>query len=124
MIRTILITFFVLFGISNSCLAQNDARIEALEKEVAELNERLSEIVLLLTAALISSQEQETSQEMKTDLSNWRKLKTGMGKNKVIELLGEPNRVNGGKMAEWFYSSDGSVQFYDNKLYSWGEPLN
>ena len=77
----------------------------------------------------------ESAQGIKTDtqkplansdgwksLANWRQLTTGMTPIDVRGLLGEPQRVDGGEFANWYYPNRGSVGFYSGKLNRWQEP--
>jgi len=40
----------------------------------------------------------------------------------VRGLLGEPQRVDGGDIANWYYPNRGSVGFFLGKLNRWQEP--
>lgn len=55
-------------------------------------------------------------------LNNWRKLTTNMGYDDVRKILGEPDRINGGSVARWYYKNGGEATFISNKLDSWKEP--
>ena len=96
-------------------------RITQLEKEVQELKLRLSKLEGPQT---ITNQQQRTivSGEGWKSLANWRSLKNGMSYEEVRSILGEPSRVDGGNIAYWYYSNQGRVIFYSNKLHSWEEP--
>lgn len=45
-----------------------------------------------------------------------------MGEDGVRKLLGEPQRVEGGRLAIWYYQNHGSVMFSEGKVYRWSEP--
>lgn len=55
-------------------------------------------------------------------LANWRKLATDMKPSAVRKILGEPQKVDGGEIATWYYENEGTVTFMRGKLYSWHEP--
>jgi outer membrane protein assembly factor BamE (lipoprotein component of BamABCDE complex) len=74
------------------------------------------------------SQQSVTPNQLKwQDKQNWRKLRSGMSKDEVTDLLGEPDRIDKSTFFEdWRYGYriiTGSVRFSDNdKLDSWHEP--
>jgi len=45
-----------------------------------------------------------------------------MNTSDVKKILGEPYRVDGGKIATWYYKNDGRVNFYEEKVHHWNEP--
>jgi outer membrane protein assembly factor BamE (lipoprotein component of BamABCDE complex) len=55
------------------------------------------------------------------DKGNWKKLKKGMNKWEVTQLLGEPAGIRVGPYTHWYYPESGSVDFKDNKLSVWSE---
>ncbi len=101
--------------------AGDSERITQLEKEIQELKTRLSR---LESPQGVSSapQKQVASAEGWKSLSNWRALKTGMLPNQVRQILGEPQKVDGGVVAEWLYPNRGAVRFLNDELRSWREP--
>lgn len=101
--------------------ARDGDRITQLEKEVQELKLRLSRL---------ESPQSSTNQQQRTivsgegwkSLANWRSLKNGMSYDEVRSILGEPNRIDGGTLAQWHYSNRGSVRFFLDKVDQWQEP--
>lgn len=121
MIKTIVIVAFLSLGISFNSYADDSDRIAQLEKEVQELKLRISKLESLLSNPN-AAQEIVTSNEGYKSIANWRKLATDMGYSDVRKLLGEPQRVDGGSIAEWYYPNGGEVIFQRNKAWRWREP--
>lgn len=121
MIKTIAIVAFLSLGISFNSYADDSDRIAQLEKEVQELKLRISKLESLLSNPN-AAQEVVTSNEGYKSIANWRKLTTDMGYSDVRKLLGEPQRVDGGSIAEWYYPNGGEVIFQRNKAWRWREP--
>jgi len=78
-----------------------------LEKRVSDLENR----VALIEEALSRTDTNDTSDFGRQDLENWRQLREGMSQDKVEELLGRPQRIDGGTMAIWHYRKGGRVYF-------------
>ena len=121
--RVLKLTAFTLlpFAFSLSSHAQDAGRIDQLESEIQAIKLRLSKIE---SAQGISASDQKpvaTGTGWKS-VSNWRQLKTGMTPNEVRAILGEPSRVRGGEIADWYYSNGGTSTFMQEKLYRWTEP--
>ena len=55
-------------------------------------------------------------------VANWRKLTTDMGTTALQEILGEPERIDGGTVAFWSYENGGKVSFIEGRVSSWSEP--
>ena len=121
MIKTITIIVFLSLVVSFNSYADDSARIAQLEKEVQELKLRISKLESLLSNSN-TAQEVVTSSEGYKYIANWRKLTTGMGYSDVRRILGEPERVDGGSIAEWYYPNGGEVIFQRNKAWQWREP--
>lgn len=124
--KHITILTICILSFSVNCFAQSDnARINELEKKVIELEERFSQMELLLVAAAMASENEATPEEtesLESLKSKWRKLETDMKPSKVREILGEPDTINGGQIARWHYPRGGNVTFMRNKLSQWTEP--
>jgi hypothetical protein len=45
-----------------------------------------------------------------------------MSMEDVRSLLGEPEKIDGGSVAFWYYPRSGEVMFVSGKLTSWKEP--
>lgn len=121
MIKTITITGFLLLAVAFNANAQDIDRINQLEKEVREINLRLSKLESLLSTPS-KVHEDVTSGKGWKSVINWRKLSTDMDYSAVQKALGEPHRVQGGQVAFWYYQNGGSVTFMDGKVYQWNEP--
>jgi len=72
--------------------------------------------------SMSDSDETVVSGEGWKSVSSWRKLKTDMGYDEVREILGEPHRIEGGHLAEWYYPNGGTVTFQGDKAWRWREP--
>jgi hypothetical protein len=104
-------------------------RIEYLEKKVESMDQTLTRMMAILNASpsVSRSQQSVTPDPLKwRDKQNWRRLRTGMSKDEVRDLLGEPDRIdNFGAFESWNYGNPvgGEVQFSPKeKLNSWHEP--
>ena len=121
MIRKITITGFLLIAVAFNANAQDIDRINQLEKEVREINIRLSKLESLLSNPG-KPHEHVTPGEGWKSIMNWRKLTTDMDYSDVQKTLGEPQRVDGGQVAHWYYQNGGNVTFMGGKVYQWSEP--
>jgi outer membrane protein assembly factor BamE (lipoprotein component of BamABCDE complex) len=64
--------------------------------------------------------------QLAPEIQQWRKLRKGMRPGEVRELLGEPERIEGGFQTYWYYLSNEAVGYvvfnnYD-KVNGWREP--
>ena len=55
-------------------------------------------------------------------LPNWKKLAKDMSIGDVQSILGDPERMNGGTIAFWYYPNGGTVTFFIGKVDGWSEP--
>ena len=62
------------------------------------------------------------AQKPAVDLAPWRQLSKNQSPDQVRGFLGEPLRVQGGNFTIWSFPNNGSVTFYENKVYMWTEP--
>jgi hypothetical protein len=117
------ITFigFLLLAVSFNSYANDSDRIDQLENEIQWLKLRLSKIESLPSNPS-NAQEPVTSGDGWKSVKNWRKLTNQMSASDVQKILGEPDRVNGGDIANWYYQNGGMVTFMNGKLYHWMEP--
>ncbi|MES9887270.1 MAG: hypothetical protein ABW140_10690 [Candidatus Sedimenticola sp. 6PFRAG1] len=122
MIKTIAIIGFLSLCAAFNSYAHDTDRIDQLKKEVQTLQHRVSKLESLLSSP-DATQEVETTSEGWKSIANWRKLATGMPPDDVEKILGEPQRVQGGTLAIWYYQNHGRVEFLNAKLVSWSEPL-
>ena len=123
MIKTITIIAILSLGVTFNSYADDSDRIDQLEKEVQELKLRISKLESLLSDSS-ESKELAPSHEGWKSISNWRKLSTDMGYDDVEKLLGKPQRVDGGNIAQWYYQNGGIVMFALGKVNRWEEPRN
>ncbi len=121
MFKTTIIVGFLSLVAAFSVHAQDSVRIDQLEKEIQELKIRVSELESMLSSPS-SHQEVAPSSEGWKSIANWRSLSTDMGPDDVKKLLGEPHRIDGGKIAFWYYQNNGQVTFLDGKVHRWTEP--
>ena len=121
MIKNFFVTVFWAVIFTTNASANEDSRISRLEQDVQILKQKVSQLELTSSSTTDSSKVQLNSDGWKS-LPNWRLLTTGMTPASVRKILGEPNRVNGGEIATWYYQNRGYVTFMNEKLYSWGEP--
>lgn len=99
-------------------------RIDQLERRTTDLERRLGELESLIRSEPTRAQPLQTSSKWR-DLQNWRQLRSGMRPDEVRRLLGEPEHVEGGEVAIWFwggYPGGPHVTFMEDKVYSWSEP--
>lgn len=107
-----------------SGFAADEAAIEALRKEIADLRARVERLegdvasgVPVNPARVIQPAEGGWR-----TAGNWDLLAKGMGDDRVVEILGEAERVRAvGKYEFWHYGS-GVVRFYLGRLKSWDRP--
>ncbi|NVK00093.1 MAG: hypothetical protein HWE12_01005 [Oceanospirillaceae bacterium] len=113
----------VLVATSNTVVADETAdKLERLEKMIVALHNRLEVIEKKLSSEKAVS---AISSDGYKSVSNWRKLETGMSTDDVRALLGEPLKINGGGVADWFYDNDiwhSKVTFVSGRLQAWAEP--
>ena len=100
--------------------ARDSDRIAQLEKEVQELKLRLSK--LEGPAGDPSKLPAAVSGEGWKSITNWRRLETAMNTDTVRGILGEPQRLDGGDLAIWYYQNGGRITFMDGKVHNWSEP--
>lgn len=95
-------------------------RIELLERANTGLEQRVRELESLIRSKPSKGRAVTTSARWQ-DLANWRQLNLGMTMDEVRELLGEPERVEGGSFTYWYWT-DAKVSFYSGKVDGWSEP--
>jgi hypothetical protein len=119
-----IITICLLFAFTSiSSFASDTQRLSALEKEVQELNLRLSK---LESSNQVQGDSKAATATAKGDgwkhQKSWRTLSAGMSPNEVRNLLGDPQQVRGGNVTFWTYPNKGDVTFMGDTLHQWREP--
>ena len=121
---TIFLFFALSLAFSLPCIAQED-EIAKLRQKITEQEIRIKE----LETSLAKYQEQEKSRNESgytwQNKKNWRKLETGMSRDEVLALLGEPIKTIEGVKMLWYYPDiyRGYVSFDEKgKLVGWQEP--
>ena len=109
--------FILVFA--NTSFAHENQRIEKLEQEIEELKAMMAIIVL---SSSTKDKVKNSVNEKWLSKDNWRKLKTDMQPKDVRQILGEPEKINGGNISTWHYSNFGQVIFSDDRVYRWREP--
>jgi len=110
----------------SSSYAHDSARIDELERELLETQKRLS-ILESMFRKKDAKEHANNTGEVKTDegwkfTASWRELAVGMSTGKVLEILGDPHKVKGASVSNWYYENGGSLVFWDGYLKSWSEP--
>ncbi len=125
----VLITIpWLVYGDEPEILELKD-RIDSLEREVELINQTLIEMMEMLSASSSTSMSEQYSQpgQLKwEDKQNWRRLRSGMVKDEVILLLGEPDKIDKYSSFEvWSYGypGGGTVEYSSQgRVDGWREP--
>ena len=121
MVKKIILIGFLSLAVAFNAYAHDIDRIDQLEKELQETKLRLSKLESLLSNPS-NAQESVTSGEGWKSVMNWRKLTNDMSTSDVRKILGEPQRLDGGIVAHWYYQNGGSLTFFEGKVQRWIEP--
>jgi outer membrane protein assembly factor BamE (lipoprotein component of BamABCDE complex) len=121
MVTRLAIAVIISLVTSFSSYAHDSDRIEQLEKDAQKTKQRLSILESKLQNKNAVKGHVITGDGWES-IANWRKLTTGMNTSAVQKILGEPQRVEGGNIARWYYENGGRVMFYEGKLDGWSEP--
>lgn len=116
--------FFFLITLAFSANAQ-EATIEQLNQKIEQLENRVSILESIIANSNKKKSKQANVTAVATKLQSWRKLKKNMTFDDVIDILGEPLRINSGGITYWYYSKDFShsyVSFYQDVVDGWEEP--
>ena len=116
--------FFFLITLAFSANAQ-EATIEQLNQKIEQLENRVSILESIIANSNKKKSKQANVTAVAPKLQSWRKLKKNMTFDDVIDILGEPLRINSGSITYWYYSKDIShsyVSFYQDVVYGWEEP--
>jgi outer membrane protein assembly factor BamE (lipoprotein component of BamABCDE complex) len=120
----ILLLFAINLVMPISCFAQEN-EVAKLKQKVAELETRIKELEASLSKCKDPDKSLEQSKNTWENKKNWRKLTTGMNREEVLALLGEPIKTIEGVKTLWYYPDifRGYVSFNDKgKLVGWQEP--
>ena len=109
------------WGAISNVYAHDYEENEQLQQEIQELNARIAKLESLFSN-IDSPQELSVTNEGWKTAGNWRKLATGMSPGKVRMILGEPQRIDGGTVAHWYYEHGGQVTFINDGVTGWREP--
>lgn len=114
MISKILVVITLWLLVCSSLYAHDRNRIDQLEKRLSALE------------SMVYGKKEEneviSSDKKWRSVTNWRKLRMKMSESYVREILGEPERIDGGDLAFWHYPNDGRVTFIQGGVDGWSEP--
>jgi hypothetical protein len=109
---------------SSHCIAQEDETAK-LRQKIVELENRVKELESTLAKYQEQVKPRDESGLAGQNKKNWRKLETGMSREKVLSLLGEPIKTIDGVKTLWYYPDifRGYVSFDEKgQLIGWQEP--
>ena len=118
----LLIAVLLILPLAPSGSRAEDEETARLRQKVAELEEQIRILEIHLTEA---KEHQILGLSGWQNKKNWRRLEVGMGKEEVLEILGQPIRVIGGIQTLWYYPNIycGYCSFDETgKLKAWAEP--
>ncbi|MBN1627649.1 MAG: hypothetical protein JW944_14090 [Deltaproteobacteria bacterium] len=121
----IILMFFAFSTASYASETTPDEEILMLRQRIAELENKVKEMEATLAEYIKQDKALEESGYGWQNIKNWRKLKTGMCHEEVLELLGEPIKTIDGVKTLWYYPDiyRGYVSFdNDGHLTGWHEP--
>ena len=121
MVKKIIVIGLLSLVVAFNSYAQDSNRIDKLENEIIELKLRVLKLDSLINNPSLA-QEVLPSGEGWKYVANWRKLSKGMKPIDVRKILGEPYRLDGGTIEDWYYKNDGRIRFYEGKVDNWREP--
>ena len=108
-------------GMQSKSIGIAPERIKLLEKDMQDLNSRITALETKLSGCSEANKAVIAGEGWKS-LANWRKLKTGMSYNSVEKILGPAHRIDGGRIAYWYYKKNGQVTFVNGEVSHWSEP--
>jgi hypothetical protein len=122
----IILLLFIAISLAFSlpCMAQGDEAAK-LRQKITELETRIKDLETTLAKYQVHEKDGNNSSNTWENKKNWRKLETGMSRDKVLSLLGEPIKTIEGVKTLWYYPDiyRGYVSFDDKgKLTGWQEP--
>ena len=96
-------------------------KVDSLQTRTDELESRVAALESLLKAAPARRPAADAAPNPR-DIANWRRLREDMSMEEVRSLLGEPEKIDGGTVAYWYYPRSGQVTFVSGRLTQWKEP--
>ena len=102
-----------------------DQEIARLRQKIADLENRIKDLESLLRISKDPESFQSGEGQGWQNKKNWRNLKTGMTREQVHEILGNPIKTIEGVRTLWYYPNMycGYVSFdEDGCLIGWSEP--
>lgn len=121
-IRTTLLTVLIFIAMPVGAAESGAATDNSLERRIVELEKRVSELEAISKGTASKTSRSDPSSNWK-DLQNWRQLRTAMSYDEVRALLGEPENIEGGIVAYWYWGSRKAyVVFVSDQLQRWSEP--
>jgi len=119
------IVFLVIIALFAYSLSANQSdEVKNLKARIAALENRVAKLEALVGNS--KTNEIEYSEKWK-DRTIWRKLKIGMTKDQVRQLLGEPRKIDAGSALTYWYYSKETWHCYirfdsSNRIAGWTEP--
>ena len=120
-LTAILTIFFIL--LSTPAFAKTFPDNQEIKTLITSLNKHI--INLEKRVSTLEAKHKNISASIPAGKSEWRKLRKGMSREAVREILGEPETIDGGDFEIWYYAKPryhSRVKFYMNRVDSWDEP--
>lgn len=114
MISNIFVVITLWLLVCSSLYAHDSNRIDQLEKPLSALESMIY--------GKKEKNEFINSGKGWESITNWRKLRMRMSENDVRKILGDPEKIDGGDFAFWYYPNDGRVTFIQGGVDGWSEP--
>lgn len=101
-------------------------KVERLEKRVEELEKIIRNLEQQISGSPAAAHKHSSSAEAWKNRQNWRRLRKGMSKTEVTQILGVPGKIDMGSILEFWhydYPRGGSVNFNNRgTVNGWDEP--
>lgn len=137
-----LILICILVGVGALFLMAETSQSNSLEEKLRLLEQKvdlLDQKVLVLEKRALTLDQNISVLEQRSSVfkppstltvkSNWRQLQMGMSKDKVLNVLGEPQKIEADSISErWYYSNRGILGPYvtfdpdSQRVKGWNEP--
>lgn len=122
MVKLNVLIGILLLAVASSVSANESDEIATLKAQIQSLEKRVVRLEELETIDQLSNLVDEMIEKRKVEQASWRKISTEMDEIEVQTLLGEPQHIDGGNLATWYYPNNGQITFLKGKVYSWREP--